>query len=211
MPAKSNTDNNSEYIQITSSASLNNDNRWSTRFATGALSVLMLCSSGIGSFHPFLPFDTPAPYAITLNNEDYNMNDLANNAYNINNFFSTGCVDMATKAENLALLNSFYSLGENWDFYGAHPFAPTLIQRAIALIFQLKQQPNIFPTARDSIQFEYTKENGDYLEFEMFLSGDIKAFSMLHSGETTVINDISFYEPQRINRVVSDFYGETIS
>lgn len=28
--------------------------------------------------------------------------------------------------------------------------------------------PDIFPTFRDSVQFEYEKSNGEYLEFEIF-------------------------------------------
>ncbi|KJE25644.1 hypothetical protein LG52_3208 [Geobacillus kaustophilus] len=36
------------------------------------------------------------------------------------------------------------------------------------MIHTVIKQPKLFPTARDSIQLEFEKENGDYLEFELF-------------------------------------------
>lgn len=39
---------------------------------------------------------------------------------------------------------------------------------AVEVLKMLSVLPDIFPTFRDSIQFEHEKQNGEYLEFEIF-------------------------------------------
>lgn len=43
-----------------------------------------------------------------------------------------------------------------------------VLLNAVKLLKMLPILPDIFPTFRDSIQFEYEKSNGEYLEFEVF-------------------------------------------
>lgn len=40
----------------------------------------------------------------------------------------------------------------------------------------LDVEPDVFPTARDSIQLEYENSSEDYLEFEVFPDKRIKKF-----------------------------------
>ena len=76
-----------------------------------------------------------------------------------------------TKQKNINTILSFKKFASNWNGNGAEPFSENIIQRAFDFINspELKFQPNVFPTARQSIQFEYEKSNGDYLFFTFLL------------------------------------------
>jgi hypothetical protein len=79
-----------------------------------------------------------------------------------------------------------------------------MISFCINLIKSLYRQPDVFPTGRQSIQFEYEKENGEYLEFEIF-HDHIDIFGMDeydNEREETVF----IHEKNRINEVIRDFY-----
>ena len=51
------------------------------------------------------------------------------------------------------------------------------------MLYALKDQPFIAPTARDSIQMEFEKENGDYFEIEIF-ANRISVYSVIDEEET---------------------------
>lgn len=57
--------------------------------------------------------------------------------------------------ENIQKINSFKELEHGWDTYDADPIPLTVIENAIEIVKQLKIQPKVFPTAADSIFFEY--------------------------------------------------------
>lgn len=68
---------------------------------------------------------------------------------------------------NLEKLNRIAGLEDGWDLYKATSFSNSLIEFCRNLLFKLNRQPEIFPTANDSIQFEF-KNKDDYLEIEIF-------------------------------------------
>ncbi len=73
--------------------------------------------------------------------------------------------------QNLERLNSFRLLQPGWNGYDADPLDDVVIGRARDLLLESKIfsfTPEIFPTARDSIQFEYRTEKGEYLEVEIY-------------------------------------------
>lgn len=70
--------------------------------------------------------------------------------------------------EMFGRINDFRSLAENWNGNGAMPFSEDLIKKAESIFWQLPFAPDVFPTGRNSIQFEYEKTDGEYLEFEVF-------------------------------------------
>ncbi|MBN2092634.1 hypothetical protein JW964_23640 [candidate division KSB1 bacterium] len=78
--------------------------------------------------------------------------------------------DLYKLSKNIETLKSFLELEENWNYYGAKPFKQELINKCINLVrsSKLKYQPDIFPTGRESIQFEYEEEDGRYLEIEIY-------------------------------------------
>ena len=69
---------------------------------------------------------------------------------------------------NRIILNDIAHLKENWNENNANAFPTSLIEKCTNIINQLEVQPFITPTAYGAIQMEYEKENGDYLEFEVY-------------------------------------------
>lgn len=104
--------------------------------------------------------------------------------------------------ENVETLRQISNFEYNWNFNGAEPFDKKLIRKVDKLIHNLSFQPQIFPTAEDSIQLEYDKLNGDHLEFEVF-EDRAEVFIYTHNGVQR--NDI--IEIGLIKGIVADFYG----
>lgn len=84
---------------------------------------------------------------------------------------------------NLATLQEIADLQPNWNENGADSFSSDLIRFAASILEQLPVQPDVFPTARNSIQLEFNNQKGDYLEFELFDGEKVKMFYMLASGK----------------------------
>lgn len=72
------------------------------------------------------------------------------------------------KSSNLNTLVDIALLRDDWNENGAKAFSNELLKRCRELILKLTIQPDIYPTAEESIQFEWEKPNGDYLEVEIF-------------------------------------------
>lgn len=102
---------------------------------------------------------------------------------------------------NLQKMYLIQQLSDNWNGYNAKAFSSELINKVQKYIFQLERQPSIFPTGRDSIQLEYEKENGDYLEFEVF-SEKIIMLMIVGSDEVEIEID-----EKQIPKMVDEFYG----
>ena len=106
--------------------------------------------------------------------------------------------------ENLEKIQDISELKDNWNGNGASAFNDTLIQKMKYLILRLNVQPEIFPTARGSIQFEYEKETGEYLEFELF-DTRLEVLTMGSDGNNYSY-DMSI-DIEEINKVIDEFYG----
>ena len=123
------------------------------------------------------------------------------------NITSGGIVEMPFEYhKNNEILDQIASLKNNWNDNGAEAFSKEIIQRSRDLITTLDRQPMIFPTANDSIQFEYEKENGDYLEFELFENGKCKLFHQSPDEKY----DRRFIDPENMNAEVNRFYGQQL-
>jgi hypothetical protein len=107
------------------------------------------------------------------------------------------------KIQNINSINSFRKLSSNWNGYNAEPFNEVIIQKALDFInlTTLRFQPNVFPTAQKSIQFEYAKSNGNYLEIEVF-ENNIAVYSEIND-EKKEFENISQAE---LLRLVNDFH-----
>lgn len=133
-------------------------------------------------------------------------NPLRYNNGNISNFKEGEIMEEMQKmrTNNLEKLDSFLLFHENWNGYGAMPLSEKLISKVKGVIFALNYQPEVFPTACDSIQFEYEKENGEYLEFELFEDEIIKVFKIDKWGnENTVEYKFDF---EKVNKEIKNFY-----
>jgi len=106
-------------------------------------------------------------------------------------------------AESLSRIDQIGALENNWNGNGAAAFSKEILAKTRELVSLLSEQPTILPTGRDSIQLEYEKQNGDYLEFELFEGGRLKMFSYTHDGIAET-KDISF---DLANEAVCVFYG----
>lgn len=82
-------------------------------------------------------------------------------------------------SKNFNALESIRNLKDGW-FNGQtgekKAFSDELVDKVKKIISNLKNQPEVFPTGRDSIQIEFENENGDYLEFEFYENGKISKY-----------------------------------
>lgn len=169
--------------------------------ATGCLTVALLTATSPISSNSTILFDENCAYTEVLSTHSTEMY-----AYNLGDMTLYIPVVIETKLEkNIKRLNQISEFEDNWNGYGAHPFTPEFVASVCELVKDLDRQPEIFPTAQNTIQFEYDKDNGDYLELEIFEDGTVDTFVLLNNGESnenTIEN-----KAEAINRLVKDFYG----
>lgn len=105
--------------------------------------------------------------------------------------------------ENLRKLEQISLLADNWDGNGAKAFDKRLVAKVKDLIGALGVQPEIFPLSYGSIQMEYTKEDGSYLEFEINLNDTWDAFEVNENGEESAFSVAA--DAEAVNKVAKDF------
>lgn len=103
--------------------------------------------------------------------------------------------------ENVKKVEKFKELESGWDGFKAKPLPLHLIDKALAIIPTLQYQPQVFPTARQSIQIEYEKVNGDYLEFELY-TNKVEVFAVVDGEE---IEEEYTYEQIDWNFIIAKF------
>lgn len=104
---------------------------------------------------------------------------------------------------NKEKIQSYKNLQHNWNMAGAIPFDELFLNDIEVLLKKINIQPKIFPTGRNSIQFEYEKDNGDYLEFEIF-DNKIFCLSIINNDEKT--SEFNF-DSEMVNNFLNDFYA----
>lgn len=114
--------------------------------------------------------------------------------------------DIVDIINNRIILNDIAHLKRNWNDNKANPFPPSLIEKCANLISQLEVQPFISPTACGAIQMEYEKENGDYLELEVYLER-IEVYQVINNAEYEETLTSSNYL-NILKQIVSDFLKE---
>ena len=105
----------------------------------------------------------------------------------------------------ISKLNRIKNLGKNWNGYDAEPFKTEVISKAEKIVFGLSFAPEVFPTASGTIQFEYHKMDGSYLEFEISEDETIPVYEEAVDGEEReyeLSGDIN-----ELNHVIEAFYG----
>jgi hypothetical protein len=130
-----------------------------------------------------------------MNRDLYNLS--YTNSYNISENESF----LPELRNNVKKLNSYKKLEANWNLSNAEPFTEELIDKIISELSNLETQPKVFPTGRNSIQLEYEKQNGDYLEFEIF---ENKINYLLIKNNVEKEELINF---EKINQLVKEFYA----
>lgn len=133
------------------------------------------------------------------------------NTYIISRYNNTNseCIgnDMSNSKlkNNIKKLDSFLKLQYNWNGNGAIPPSEELVNRIKNLLLNLSVQPDVFPTANNSIQIEYEQGEDKYLEFEIFEDGNVTMYKIDNGIETEEEFNFGL---QEIEKNVRSFYGE---
>lgn len=104
-------------------------------------------------------------------------------------------------------LDDIQRLKYNWNDNGAQAFSFRLVEKCRQILNQLVAEPFICPTACGSIQFEYEKEDGDYLEFEIYEDRIEVYKETLAEGEKEYTL-LGITANDKMKQMVVDFYGQ---
>ncbi|WP_294428065.1 hypothetical protein [uncultured Treponema sp.] len=105
---------------------------------------------------------------------------------------------------NLSKLEEIKALRKNWNGNNSKPISKKIIKKAKTLIIDLEKQPQIFPTANDSIQIEYDGENNSYLELQITKKNKLSYYKVDKNG----VESTGFirFSPVELNNLVGVFY-----
>lgn len=94
-------------------------------------------------------------------------------------------------------------LKDCWDGYNAKAISSVIIERALKLVDFISYEPQIYPTPRGTIQFEFYNKNDNYLEIEIFENNYIVT-------QITKTEESEYAETDIINflRTIKAFYAE---
>jgi hypothetical protein len=116
--------------------------------------------------------------------------------------------------ENVETLTEIGDFKDNWNQYGAKKFNDSLIIKCIKFVtkLELNYQPEIFPTAQNSIQFEFKPDIDHILQFEFFINrislykriGSIKITNE-NISETQALDEIKKFQQEFRNRKLGVF------
>ena len=107
---------------------------------------------------------------------------------------------------NLNKIERFKKYKYDWNGNGAAPISSSLINKVRDILFKLNIQPEVFPTAADSIQLEYDGLNDSYLEFQIYDDDEAKVYAIDINGDN--LEQSLLANPETINEVVDRFYGQ---
>lgn len=106
---------------------------------------------------------------------------------------------------NLKKLKEISDLKDNWNDNNAKKFSPELIFVVKNILENIVEQPEIFPTANNSIQMEYELIDNSYLEFEIFedkiICLEVPQRNYSKYKEQIIPNNIKI-----INNIVNNFF-----
>ena len=91
------------------------------------------------------------------------------------------------KAHNLKKLEAIRSLGDNWNGNGAAAFNPALVDKVENMINELIIQPEIFPTALNTIQLEYDNSRKDHMEIEICEDDMAEVYENLQAADGIIL------------------------
>lgn len=116
--------------------------------------------------------------------------------------------------DNIERLNEIRTLEKDWNGYGAEPIPENIINQCEKIVKLLDVQLELFPTGRETIQFEYEFKDQTYLEFEIF--EDKVGILLVPKREYSNGIDIDLHitEPEQIalfiNRCVTNFWSDEV-
>ena len=126
-------------------------------------------------------------------------------AYLLAAFFqnSSNSVINKEKAKAKHLIAEIANLKKNWNNNEADPIPCNILLKAFETVEVLPIVPDIFPTACGTIQFEYEKDTGEYLELELQEKA-IKVFNIdSENNENTIL--IPYEDSDTLKQIVEAF------
>lgn len=127
--------------------------------------------------------------------------------YNMDKAIGLGTENIVMSEEkiyNLKKLDKIAQLKDGWNGNTAKAFEGQFISKVRRIITALEVQPELFPTACDSVQIEYEKEDGSYLEIEINSEDRWEVFEINNEGKERLFSISADIEA--INKVVNSFY-----
>lgn len=109
--------------------------------------------------------------------------------------------------KSIKRLKDIESLAFDWNGYGAKPFSATLIDKCERIVGVLSVQPLIYPTGRNSIQFQYELSDRSYLEFEIFENKTMCLQVPKRIYSDAIELELTDSEDDQIKEIVDNFYG----
>lgn len=97
-------------------------------------------------------------------------------------------------------LNEIATLIDNWNANGAEAFSSNLIEKCKRILSKLPYAPEIYSTAINAIQFDYSRSNGDSLGLEIY--EDRVRWFKVQTTEFGIWADGEIYE-DKIDQIVS--------
>lgn len=84
--------------------------------------------------------------------------------------------------DNFHKLYGYLDLPTGWNGYDGKKFSKKTIERTLSILKNLRQQPQIFPTGRGSVQLEYHFDEDNLIEMEVS-SDEITAYWVIRGNE----------------------------
>lgn len=109
--------------------------------------------------------------------------------------------------KSIKRLRDIENLPFDWNGYGAECFSSVLIDKCERIIKNLSIQPLIYPTGRDSIQFQYELNDRSYLEFEIFEDRTMCLQVPKRIYSAAIELELKDSEDNQIKEIVDKFYG----
>ncbi len=112
---------------------------------------------------------------------------------------------MDIKSDNLARLSIINGFKEHWNGNGAPAFSSALIEKVRVLLESLDIQPEIFPTALQTIQLEFDNARHDHMEIEIGEMDEAEVFIVYYDGTEDM--EMILSDSEEVNKKVRAFYG----
>lgn len=115
-------------------------------------------------------------------------------------------VDVVYKDTDYMRLEQILHLSDDWNGYGAKKFTSALVEKCQSIFLELPIAPHIYPTGRQSIQFQYELPDRSYLEFEIFEKRTMCLLVPQRQYSRAETKEFTSHEIEKIKEMVIKFY-----
>lgn len=115
-------------------------------------------------------------------------------------------VNVVCKDTDYMRLDQILHLPDDWNGYGAKRFTSTLVEKCQSIFCVLPVAPHIYPTGRQSIQFQYELPDRSYLEFEIFEKRTMCLLVPQRQYSRAETKEFTSHEIEKIKEMVIKFY-----